>query len=155
MAAPQLVKSGRTVIAAARSADKAAEVFGERGLVEGFQDPAARSGGILLTAPGVDVTDASSLSAELFQGVTQVVTALGGVAGRLPDGTFGYLPDQGPEKVEAAGEAGPAGRPPEAGALPGHVGGGISGPAIPQPGCVARTAVVERGSVGSATSCVA
>jgi hypothetical protein len=74
----QLVRSGRTVIAAVRSADKAFEVFEAAGLKEGYQQPAqdgsssSGSGGILITAAGVDVTDAATLTAELFEGVTQV-----------------------------------------------------------------------------------
>jgi hypothetical protein len=36
----------------------------------------------------------------------QVVSALGGVAGRLPDGTFGYLDGMTPEAVEAKGGRG-------------------------------------------------
>lgn len=33
----------------------------------------------------------------------QVVYALGPVAGRLPDGGFGYIDDMTPERVEAQG----------------------------------------------------
>jgi hypothetical protein len=69
--ASQLLKAGRTVVAAVRSADKAADVYGGLGLKEGYQGP-GRSGGILFTAPGVDVSDAGTLTADLFKGVTQV-----------------------------------------------------------------------------------
>jgi hypothetical protein len=72
----QLVRSGRTVIAAVRSADKAAEAFGASGLVEGYQQPSnsgkGGSGGILITEAGVDVTNPATLSAGLLKGVTQV-----------------------------------------------------------------------------------
>lgn len=68
----QLVTSGRTVIAAARSSDKAAEVFAAEGLLEGYQRPEQRAGGVLFTASGIDVTNPSTLSAGLFEGVTQV-----------------------------------------------------------------------------------
>jgi hypothetical protein len=34
----------------------------------------------------------------------QVVSALGPVAGRLPDGSFGYIDGMSPERVEAQGE---------------------------------------------------
>jgi hypothetical protein len=68
---PQLLKAGRTVVAAARSADKASDVYGGLGLKEGFQGP-GRSGGILFTAAGIDVSDAATLTADLFKGVTQV-----------------------------------------------------------------------------------
>jgi hypothetical protein len=77
---PQLVRSGRTVIAAVRSADKAAGVFHAAGLKEGYQtliedgsSSSGGSGGILITAAGVDVTDPATLTAELFEGVTQVI----------------------------------------------------------------------------------
>ncbi|WIA12335.1 hypothetical protein OEZ85_012388 [Tetradesmus obliquus] len=104
----RLVRSGRTVIAAVRSADKAAEVFEAAGLKEGYQQPSGNgsgSFGILITAAGVDVTNPATLSAELFEGVTQVVSALGPVAGRLPDGSFGYIDGMSPERVETQGMA--------------------------------------------------
>lgn len=72
---PQLVRSGRTVIAAVRSADKAAEVFEAAGLKDGYQQPSGNgsgSGGILITAARVDVTNPATLSARLFESVTQV-----------------------------------------------------------------------------------
>eukprot|EP00878_Enallax_costatus_P001050 GHUV01001185.1.p1 GENE.GHUV01001185.1~~GHUV01001185.1.p1 ORF type:complete len:643 (+),score=165.16 GHUV01001185.1:143-2071(+) len=96
----KLVRSGRTVVAAVRSTDKASEVFESCGLKEGNS---SSSGGILITAGGVDVTNPETLTAELFQGVTQVVSALGPVAGRLPDGSFGYIGNMSPERVEAQG----------------------------------------------------
>jgi hypothetical protein len=34
----------------------------------------------------------------------QVVSALGPVAGRLPDGSFGYIDGMSPERVETQGE---------------------------------------------------
>lgn len=163
------------MVAAVRSADKAADVYGGLGLKEGYQGP-GRSGGILFTAPGVDVSDAGTLTADLFKGVTQVrwpapcgtrasiqalswdpgppptapnsalccatpsylsqhtpwlclplltsltasplprltaplphclqvVSLLGPVAGRLPDGSFGYIDGMSPERVEQQGEA--------------------------------------------------
>jgi hypothetical protein len=72
------------------------------GLVEGRQ-LAENGGGALFVATGVDVTKEETLTAELFSGVTQVVSALGGVAGRLPDGAFGYLDGMTPELVESQG----------------------------------------------------
>ncbi|KAI8465804.1 MAG: complex I intermediate-associated protein 30-domain-containing protein [Monoraphidium minutum] len=98
----ELLRAGRTVVAAARSADKATEVFSGMGIQEGRQ---AEGSGIMFTAAGVDVTNPATLNAELFAGVTQVVSALGGVAGRLPDGSFGYLDGMTPEAVEAKGMA--------------------------------------------------
>jgi hypothetical protein len=64
----QLLSSGRTVVAAVRSAEKASETFGALGISEGRQ---AAGGGILFTQAGVDVTDEATLTAELFAGVTQ------------------------------------------------------------------------------------
>jgi uncharacterized protein YbjT (DUF2867 family) len=97
----ELLRRGRTVVSAARSADKAAEVFGALSLAEGRQP---EGDGVLFTEAGVDVTNEATLTADLFKGVEQVVYALGGVAGRLPDGSFGYLDGMTPEAVEAKGE---------------------------------------------------
>lgn len=85
----QLVREGRTVVVAARSADKAAEVFSEAGLREGYQVPAeegsssssASSSGILITEAGVDVTNPETLTKQLFEGVTQVCVCVWMVAG--------------------------------------------------------------------------
>lgn len=63
------MRSGRTVVAAVRSADKAAEVFTSLGLEEGRQ---SEGRGILITQAGVDVTNEETLTEELFRGVTQV-----------------------------------------------------------------------------------
>ena len=67
----QLVAAGRTVIAAARSSDKATQVFKASGLKEGYQKPGNKEG-ILVVESGVDVTNADTLTEGLFQGVTQV-----------------------------------------------------------------------------------
>lgn len=111
----KLVRSGRTVVVAARSADKATEVFTEAGLQEGYQQAAdgsdssssssGGSGGILIVEAGVDVTNPETLTPQLFEGVTQVVYALGPVAGRLPEGGFGYIDNMSPDRVEAGGMA--------------------------------------------------
>ncbi|KIZ06137.1 hypothetical protein MNEG_1822 [Monoraphidium neglectum] len=100
----ELLRSGRTVVAAVRTADKASEVFSALELQEGRQAE-GKGDGILFVQAGVDVTDESTLTPDLFAGVTQVVSALGGVTGRLPDGTFGYLDGMTPEAVEAKGMA--------------------------------------------------
>ena len=76
----QLIESGRNVVAAARSADRAAAVFGELGLADSPR---------LFVRGDVDVTEASSLPADLLTGVTQVVSALGPVFGRGSDGNMG------------------------------------------------------------------
>lgn len=64
------------MVVAARSADKAAEVFTEAGLQEGYQtaaaDSSSSSSGILIYEAGVDVTNPETLSKQLFEGVSQV-----------------------------------------------------------------------------------
>lgn len=47
------------------------------------------SGGILFIDSGVDITDAATLTPELFRGVTQVISSVGAVFGRSPDGQMG------------------------------------------------------------------
>ena len=76
----QLVESGHCVVAAARSNDRAADVFSDLGIAG---CPA------LFVRGGVDVTDASSLPSDLLRGVTQVVSALGPVFGRTAEGDMG------------------------------------------------------------------
>lgn len=100
----ELLARGRTVVAAARGdGAKAREALASLGLEEGAQP--GGGGGALFVDAGVDVTDESTLTADLFEGVTQVVSALGGVTGRLPDGSFGYVDGLTPEAVEAGGVA--------------------------------------------------
>lgn len=67
----QLIRSGHTVVAAVRSAEKAQQRFSSADLKEGYQSKNAK-GGILITSEGVDVTNPDTLTAELFEGVTQV-----------------------------------------------------------------------------------
>jgi hypothetical protein len=66
----QLLLAGRNVVAAARSADKA-EVFAE---LEPDSLP-----GTLFIRTGIDITNPSTLSDELLEGVTQIVSAVGPV----------------------------------------------------------------------------
>ena len=54
---------------------------------------------------GVDVTDATSLTAELFAGVTSVVVSTGAVFGRDENGAMGYLNGMTPKKVDSQGVA--------------------------------------------------
>jgi hypothetical protein len=89
------------VVAGARSSTKAQAVFSDLGLQEGYQQS---GGGILFTQEGVDVTRPETLDAALFEGVSQVVTCLGGVFGPLPEGGMGYIDGMSPERVEAQGE---------------------------------------------------
>ncbi|KAF5834423.1 complex I intermediate-associated protein 30-domain-containing protein [Dunaliella salina] len=74
----QLLRSGRTVVAALRTADKsaAAEAMGSMGIQEGVQAGVQRA---------------------------HVVTCLGGKFGKQPDGSMGYIDGCTPEAVEARG----------------------------------------------------
>lgn len=88
------------MVAGARSSTKAQAVFSDLGLQEGYQQS---GNGILFVQEGVDVTRPETLDAALFEGVTQVVTCLGGVFGPLPEGGMGYIDGMSPERVEAQG----------------------------------------------------
>jgi len=89
------------VVAAARDASKARDILAELGLREGRQaDP---DQGIIFIESGVDVTDASTLTPELFSGVEQVICALGAVFGRTADGQMGYLGGMSPARIDADG----------------------------------------------------
>ncbi len=50
---------------------------------------------------GVDITNPSTLTADLFKGVTQVVCSVGPVYGRTPEGGFEYINGMSPERVDA------------------------------------------------------
>lgn len=82
----QLLAQGRTVVAAVRSPGRARDVFGKAGLVEGRQPGGA---GILFVESGVDITNPDTLSPLMFEGVSQVVTAVGAVFGRTAEGQMG------------------------------------------------------------------
>ncbi|EIE22978.1 CIA30-domain-containing protein [Coccomyxa subellipsoidea C-169] len=100
----QLLEEGRTVVAAARDAQKADTVFEELGLRVGYQ--ADKSKGILALEGDVDITNPESLNRpELWAGVSQVACAVGPIFGRLPDGKMGYLDDMTSERVDAQGVA--------------------------------------------------
>jgi uncharacterized protein YbjT (DUF2867 family) len=102
----RLLASGRVVVAAARSEARAADVLlapKDKGGLALSAQTRLPSGGALFVEPNVDVTDPSTLPPRLFEGVSQVVIALGGVVGRLPSGGFGYVDDMSPERVEAGG----------------------------------------------------
>ena len=82
----QLVEDGRTVVAAARDASKAAEALSEMGLSQGRQT----RGAVLAVEGGVDITDRNSFERkDLWQGVTQVAVAVGPLFGRQADGQMG------------------------------------------------------------------
>jgi len=95
-----LLRSGRDVVAAVRDASKLdaalAELQGEVALTETEKER-------LFVRAGVDVTDPATLSPDLFAGVQQVVTALGPIFGKLPEGGFGYFDGMTSEKVDSQG----------------------------------------------------
>ncbi|KAG2439443.1 hypothetical protein HXX76_004799 [Chlamydomonas incerta] len=102
----KLLASGRTVVAASRSLDKARDVLlgsgeGKMGLAEGRQ--AGGRPGILFLEE-FDITSADSLKRSgLWSGVSQVVLTVGTVFGPLPDGGFGVIGGMSSEVVEAQG----------------------------------------------------
>ncbi|KAG1657278.1 hypothetical protein FOA52_005472 [Chlamydomonas sp. UWO 241] len=99
----RLLQAGRTVVAAVRTREKAAQVFGEAGLQEGRQQDSV---GILFFDTGVDVTRPETLdSPGLWKGVSQVVSLLGPVFGPQPGGGMGYTDGMSPEVVESRGAA--------------------------------------------------
>ena len=75
----QLLKGGRTVVAAVRTEEKAEKAFGQQGLLAGRQPEGA---GLLFVESGVDVTNLDTLGEALFKGVQQVVVCTGAVFGR-------------------------------------------------------------------------
>ena len=76
----QLLKEGRTVIAASRDAERAKEVL-----------PAPTEGpGKLTIEGGIDITNEATLKeGKLWQGVSQVAIAVGPVFGRQEGGGMG------------------------------------------------------------------
>jgi len=100
----QLLKAGRTVVAAVRDEIRAAKAFASLGISPGRQQ--SSSEGILFLQTGIDVTDDSTLATpDLFKGVTQVICTLGPVFGRTAEGTMGYLDNMTSERVDNQGVA--------------------------------------------------
>ncbi|KAK9820647.1 hypothetical protein WJX81_005527 [Elliptochloris bilobata] len=99
----QLVRSGRTVVAAVRDADRARAAFAELGLQEGAAGQPEQ--GALIIEGGVDITEAPTLGTALWRGVTQTAIAVGPVFGKLPGGGMGYLDGMTSERVDAGGVA--------------------------------------------------
>ena len=66
-----------------RSAEKAREIFDDAFVAAAVADGAGDDGGKkrLVIHSGVDVTDAETLDARLFAGVTQVISCVGSVFG--------------------------------------------------------------------------
>ena len=91
----QLLRNGRSVVAAGRDAERIQGVLAEMGLEAGQQASLSYAsngaGGPLLEIEGGwDVTEPSLLGkAERWQGVSQVVCALGSKFGRQEDGSMG------------------------------------------------------------------
>ena len=72
-----LLASGRTVIAACRTAKAAREAWAALGVIEGEQE---NGKGILFTETGVDITQPRSLKPSVFAGATQVLSCCPSVA---------------------------------------------------------------------------
>eukprot|EP00959_Pyramimonas_sp_CCMP1952_P154842 3239348-Pyramimonas_sp.AAC.1 len=100
----RLLHSGRNVVAVVRDTKRMEEALAT-GLLDGpVPEPVLEKWRARLTIKdGVDITNADTLTSDLFQGVTQVVNTLGPVFGRLPDGSFGYFDDMTSERVENLG----------------------------------------------------
>ena len=91
----QLLKNGRSVVAAGRDAERTSAALAELSLQAGQQpSPGAAGNGsrgpMLEIEGGWDVTDAAGLGqAQRWRGVSQVVCALGSKFGRQQDGSLG------------------------------------------------------------------
>ena len=96
----QLLKAGRTVVAAVRDETRAQEAFAPLGISSGRQQSTS---GILFLQTGIDVTDESTLESDLFKGVTQIICTLGPVFGRTAEGTMGYFNNMTSERVDNQG----------------------------------------------------
>eukprot|EP00873_Tetraselmis_striata_P015836 jgi/Tetstr1/436100/TSEL_024948.t1 len=98
-----LLAAGAQVVAAGRqaSAGELEAALAARGLAPG----PAPSGGYLHLAPGTDIADPGSLSADLFRGVTAVVAAVGPRFGKQADGSMGFAAGSSPAEVDSAGVA--------------------------------------------------
>ncbi len=93
----QLLRKGRSVVAAGRDAERIQASLAELGLEAGRQPSTSAfgngtSGPVLEIEGGWDVTDAAALGkAERWRGITQVVSALGSKFGRQADGSMGCV----------------------------------------------------------------
>ncbi|CAG9466729.1 unnamed protein product [Pedinophyceae sp. YPF-701] len=97
-----LAESGRDVVAAVRGdAEAGAEKLGELGLVP---DKRGQGGmGTVVVRGGANVAEARCLTAELFEGVTQVAIATGSIFGEDEQGVKGYVDGMTPEVVHFKG----------------------------------------------------
>lgn len=79
----QLIEAGRDVVATSHTADK---------LEKRLDSKSMKGEGRLHFESNVNITDSSALmQAELWKGVSQVVTAVGPAFGRQSDGSMGYV----------------------------------------------------------------
>ncbi|KAK9845099.1 hypothetical protein WJX74_010569 [Apatococcus lobatus] len=105
----ELLKKGRSVVAAGRDADRTSAALAELGLQAGQQPSPGGSGNgskgpMLEVEGGWDVTDRAGLGqAQRWQGVSQVVCALGSKFGRQQNGSMGYIDGMSPERVDKEG----------------------------------------------------
>lgn len=87
---------GYTVVAAARDAARTTATL--KTLLGDVADMSK-----LFVKGGVDVTDASTLTSDLFEGVTKVVSATGAIFGADATGKMGYLDNMTSERVDKMG----------------------------------------------------
>ena len=101
----ELLKSGRTVVAAVRDEARALEAFKAVGITAaGRQPPSINSTAILFIQPNIDVTSPDTLMSDtLFTGASQVICTLGPIFGRTADGAMGYLDNMTSERVDNMG----------------------------------------------------
>ena len=93
----QLLAAGRCVVAASRDAAKTQAALEAALPAEALKQ--------LFVRGGVDVTNAETLTADLFAGCTQVVSATGAVFGKNAAGQMGYIDNMTSERVDALGNA--------------------------------------------------
>ena len=93
----QLLAAGRCVVAASRDAAKTQAALEAALPAESLKK--------LFVRGGVDVTNADTLTADLFAGCTQVVSATGAVFGKNAAGQMGYIDNMTSERVDALGNA--------------------------------------------------
>jgi uncharacterized protein YbjT (DUF2867 family) len=89
-----LLADGRDVVAAARDGAKTAATLASA--LGNADAPLPKS---LFVKGPVDVTDPSTLTADLFEGVTQVISATGAVFGKNAAGQMGYIDNMTSERV--------------------------------------------------------
>lgn len=89
----ELLSSGRTVVAALRDESKSSTL----------KEASAGAEDRLFTRAGIDITDSSTLTPDLLEGVVQIAIAVGPIFGRTSEGEMGYLDNMTSERVDSEG----------------------------------------------------